>query len=238
MRSEHRSLAVPAWIALVLLVSFATGCRTAPKASAREADSRVGRLERIEIETSGVLLVHPDHHLGSYDQLMVDPVFVTLDRDTRKLSARDTRRLEKALREATARELVNVEPDRIVEEPGPCVLRMQTAFLDVKLPPLGSSSGSRTGFVSSYGSATLAHELRDSMTGHVVLRYMGRRHAEGGPVVGSEAPWSGLVRTFDEMLADLQRALHEAVPRSRATEGPQAACQGRIYESISGDLDE
>jgi hypothetical protein len=216
------------------------GCRSAdgPAEKAREADTRVGTLERAEITTPGVLFVKPDHHLGSYDELMVDPVVVTFARDSGKLSSSETRRLEKWLREATARKLVFVDPSRIVTEPGPCVLRMQTAFLDIKLPPLTSTSGSRTTMFSSYGSVILVHELRDSMTGNVVLRYFGRGQAGGGVAAAGETPWSGLTQTFDDLLSALQRGLFEAVPLSRATEGPQAVCQGLIYEKIEGDREE
>ena len=144
----------------------------------------------------------------------------------------DTRRLEAHLRNATAKKLSNVDPEKIVDAPGPCVLRMQTAFLGLELPESTTKSGSSTGFVRSYGSVTLAHELTDSMTGVVVLRYFGRRQAGGG--MASSSRWSGLTRTLGDMLADLQQSLVEAVPPDSAQEGPLAACGGSIYRSISG----
>jgi hypothetical protein len=84
---------------------------------------------------------------------------------------------------------------------------------------------------------TLVHELRYSTTGTVLLRYMGRRRAEGGAAVVSVSRWSGLTRTFDELLSDLQQTLVEAVPFSTATEGPLAQCHGLIYKKIEAGQD-
>jgi hypothetical protein len=223
----------------ILLISLSlalTGCRTppapAPTPLSKKAHARVTGIERLDIPIAGVLLVKPDHYLTSYDRLMVDPIIVTFARGSMKLSLAETERLETHLREATARELVNVDPSKIVSEPGPCVLQMQTAFLEIELPTLEALSSSHSTFVSSFGSVSLVHELRDSMTGSVLLRYMGRRRARGGTVIGFSKPWSGLTRIFDEMLSDLQHNLVEAVPLSIATQGPLAACKGLIYKSI------
>jgi len=175
--------------------------------------------------------------MASYDQLMVDSIIVTTAQGSKKLSPAETQRLEVYLRDAAARKLVNVDPSKVVTEPGPCVLRMQTAFLDLELPPLSTATGSRTSFVSSYGSVTLVHELRDSTTGTVLLRYMGRRRARGGKAVAADSRWSGLTRTFDEMLSDLKQSLLETVPLSTATEGPLAQCHGLIYKKIEASQD-
>jgi len=198
---------------------------------AKEAPLRVERLERVEVSVPGVLFVKPDHHLASYDHVMIDPIVVTFAEGSKGLSSADTRRLEAHLRTATAKKLSNVDPEKIVDEPGPCVLRMQTAFLGLELPQLSTKSGSSTGFVRSSRSVTLAHELTDSMTGVVILRYFGRRAARGG--MASSSRWSGLTRTLGDMLTDLQQSLVEAVPPESAQEGPLAACGGSIYRNIS-----
>jgi hypothetical protein len=218
-------------IALVLAVA---GCRStsAPAPKAQETAARVADLERLELDGPGILLVKPEHHMGSYDQLMVDPIVVTFAKGSKKLNAAESRRLEAYLHAATARELVNVEASQIVTEPGPCVMRMQIAFVDFDLPELETSSGSRTAFVTSYGSVTLVHELYDSTTGKVLLRYVGRRRAGGGSTSGSLSRWSGLTRTLDKMLSDLQDTLVKHVPLSFAKEGPLAQCQGLIYKGI------
>lgn len=223
-------------LAIALVLALA-GCRSAPAPELPEVNARVEDLVRLEIAIGGILLVKPDHHMASYDQLMVDPIIVTFERGSKKLNSAETERLETHLREATARRLVNVDPSKIVTEPGPCVLRMQTAFLDVELPPLTMSSGSRSSFISSYGSVTLVHELRDSSSGTVLLRYMGRRRAGGGSAVAWTSRWGGLTRTFDEMLSDLQQSLFETVPLSTATEGTLAQCHGLIYKQIEAGQD-
>lgn len=202
-----------------------------------QAHARVTGIERLDISIAGVLLVKRDHNLGSYDQLMVDPIIVTFDRDSSKLGRSETERLKAHLRRATARELVDVDASKIVTRAGPCVLRMQTAFIDLELPKIEPYAGSDTTFINSFGAVTLVHELRDSMTGTVLLRYMGRRHARGGHTVGWVAKWSGLTRTFDRMLADLQQSLLESVPLHTATEGPLAQCSGLIYKRIEESPD-
>ena len=240
-------------VAVLCALGTIAGCRSGPSASAPPSsaaptdsarqevtpgqerpasNSRVGNLERLEISTPGILFVKPDHHLSSYDELMIDPIVVTFARDTKGLSSTEVKRLETHLREATARELVNVDLDQLVTEPGPCVLRMQTAFVDVELPPGTTTSGARTRYVTSHGSVILVHELRDSLTGTVLLRYVGQRRAGGGAAVASDSRWIGLTRTFDMMLADLRTTLLEAVHYEKATEGPLAQCQGRIHEKI------
>ena len=61
---------------------------------------------------------------------------------------------------------------------------------------------------------------------------MGRRRAGGGLARGLSKPWGGLASTFDSMLSDLQKSLVESVPRSTATEGPLAGCEGLIYKTF------
>jgi hypothetical protein len=219
---------------LIPLVLALAGCRSTPvpEPAPPDARARVDSLERLEIPIGGILLVKHDHNMASYDQLMVDSTIVTIARGSNKLSSAETLKLEAHLREAAARELVNVDLSKVVDEPGPCVLRMQTSFLDLELPPLTTGVGSHTVFVRTHGSVTLVHELRDSMTGTVLLRYMGRRHAPGGSAVSTVSRWSGLTRTFDEMLSDLKQSLVETVPLSTAIEGPLAHCHGRIYKKI------
>ncbi len=217
-------------IALVLAVA---GCSRAPAAAPapHKSNAHVDGLERVENSAGGLLLVKRDHHMASYDQLMVDPVAVTFAGGSSRLSRSETQRLEAHLRKATAQELVNVDPSKVVTAPGPCVVRMQTAFVDLELPPGRTLTGSSSGFVKSHGSVTLVHEVRDSMTGTVLMRYVGRVRAEGGPTVGTSS-WRGLSRTFYKMLSALQEALVESVPISTATEGPLAQCQGLINKGI------
>lgn len=224
--------------AVIALVLVLVGCGSTPTAEPDPftARARVEGLERLAIPTGGVLLVKPDHHMGNYDNLMVDPIIVTFARGSKQLSSAETHRLEEYLRKATASELVRVELSKIVTEPGPCVMRMQTAFLDLELPAYTTASGSRSSYVGSYGTVTLVHEIRDSSTGTILLRYMGRRRAGGGSAM-AVSRWGGLTRTLDDMLSDLRHNLFETVPYSTTTEGPLGQCQGLIYKGIEAGQD-
>jgi hypothetical protein len=220
-------------MAVVALLLAACSPASRPQ-KPQEAPSRVrvGELEQIDISFPGILLLKPDHYMGSYDQLMVDPIIISYKKGSKKLSTAEFERLKAHLRDAMAIELVSVQPSQVVTEPGPCVLRMQVAFVDLDLPDMAPSTGSNVSYVTSHGSVTLVHELRDSVSGTVLLRYMGRRNAGAGSGVGTVSRWSRLTRMFDEMLADLQEGLVESVSISVATSGPLASCGGQVLETI------
>jgi hypothetical protein len=217
-------------IILVLALTLCGACGTSNEQNGEPI--RVGNLVQLDTPYTGILLVKPDHHMGSYDQLMIDPVILTNKKGTKPLPTSETDRLRSYLREATARELVNVEPSKLVIRAGPCVLRMQTSFLELETTHLPRGTGSVTTIVSSYGNVILAHEMRDSETGEVLLRYIGRRRAGGGSVVGGTQSWRRMTRTFDRMLVELQANLVSSVPESYATDGPRSHCGGLIFKTI------
>jgi len=87
-------------------------------------------------------------------------------------------RIEKVVREAFTEELANSEHFRIVSEPGPDVLLVRGALLDVVsyVPPEQIGRGEI--YLSRVGEATLVVELRDSITEAILARAIDRRAAE------------------------------------------------------------
>jgi hypothetical protein len=188
-------------------------------------------LQLVKTDVSGALFLKRDHHMGNYDQVIIDLTVVTSTTGANHVTPGEKQRLETYLREAAMREFLRVDSSRVVTDPGPCVMRIRMVFTDLELPnlELGSSS---TAYVSSFGSVTLINEVSDSLTGEVVLRYVARRRASGGTFAGGEQ-WSQLRTTLNRLLGDLREDLVASVPVSVARSGPQAGCHGGIFEDIA-----
>ena len=87
-------------------------------------------------------------------------------------------RFESLMREAFIEELGRSEHFTIVTEPGPDVLLIRGALLDVVsfVPP--ETAGRSEVFLSRVGEATLVLEIRDSITEAIMARAVDRRAAE------------------------------------------------------------
>jgi len=87
-------------------------------------------------------------------------------------------RFEEEVRKAFTEELAKGEHFELVTEPGPDVLLIRGGLLDVVsfVPPEPMTSGNI--YLSRVGEATLVLEIRDSMTGAILLRAVDRRAAE------------------------------------------------------------
>jgi len=86
-------------------------------------------------------------------------------------------RLRQTITEAFTAEMSNSERFELVEEPGPDVLLVRGALLDVvsRVPP--TPVGRSQIFLASVGEATLVLELRDSVTFAILARAVDRRAA-------------------------------------------------------------
>ena len=87
-------------------------------------------------------------------------------------------RFESIMRSAFREELAKSEHFTIVSEPGPDVLLVRGALLDVVsyVPP--EPMGPSDVYLSKVGEATLVLELRDSITEAILARAVDRRAAE------------------------------------------------------------
>ena len=94
------------------------------------------------------------------------------------INLKQRQRLEDALRESFTDELGGSDRLEIVSEPGPDVLLVRGALLDVvsHVPPERTGRGGV--FIDSVGEATLLVELVESETGTVLVRALDRRSAE------------------------------------------------------------
>ena len=97
-------------------------------------------------------------------------------------------RLQNIVIEAFASELTESDQYEVVQEPGPDVLLVRGALLDVVsyVPPEAIEPRTNV-FLSQVGEATLVIELRDSITEAILARAVDRRAAEsaGGMMTAS-----------------------------------------------------
>jgi hypothetical protein len=127
-----------------------------------------------------------------------------------EISEANKARFESIMREEFLKELGKSKHFAIVSEPGPDVLLVRVALLDVVsyVPPEPIAARSEV-FLSSVGEATLVLELRDSITDAILARAMDRRAAEKGggslsysnPVTNA-AEVRRLVRTWGRLLTE------------------------------------
>lgn len=104
------------------------------------------------------------------------------------IDAATRERFETLVSEVFHEELANVQNWEFVTEPGPGVMILRGALLDIfsDVPP-DNLAGRTSTFVSAVGQATLVLELRDSETNTVLARSIDRRWAErpGGQAMES-----------------------------------------------------
>lgn len=101
------------------------------------------------------------------------------------LTPRQVERLERALREVFVEELTRDGGWEMAEGPGPDVLMVRAALIDVevKAPPEPESPLDRV-FIDSAGEATLVLELYDAQSREILARAADRRSAEPAGSIG------------------------------------------------------
>lgn len=154
--------------------------RTTPPVGAATS----GGLQLARRTKHSLLSVKPDHHLGRYDDVIVHVAgFLYADGQRPLESAQEdevNQILSGALGGITANGMFG-----IAETPGPCVVVVHIGLRDLRLHTTDTSSGgSSSSFVSSFGSATLVVEFRDSVSGTPLLRDIAARGLSGGPGTG------------------------------------------------------
>lgn len=201
-----------AHLGLICLTSLAAslvsiGCAKQPE------HPWVARDGLIEIETynRGQLFVKRDHHLGRYDDLMIDGVGFRWTPGQERLDERDEDRIVNML--------LNAVPGSedgsvgIVNAPGPCVLAVNFYLKDLELREPIEKGSSTTGFVSSYGAATIVLELRDSIDQEPLARFVQRRDLGGGrEMVRRGASLERLSQVISLALWDMGTQLKKVIP--------------------------
>jgi hypothetical protein len=166
-----------------------------------DAEITYDGLHRVDKSVMDAAWVKPDLDLSGYTKLMLVGAGISYkpvdsegkhwwpgisDDSEFPISEENKARLADEVRKAFAQELMKIERYELVSEPGPGVLTLVGALVDVvsQVPPVDQCVGRCDVYLRSVGEATLVVELRDSMSNEVLARAADRRAAEseGWPI--------------------------------------------------------
>jgi hypothetical protein len=216
---------------LALIAALSIGCaqlQTLPKEPALGSGmTLLPGLKVVRNVDHGRLLLLPDHHIGSYDGFIIEPIQVAYRRQQTALSDDAAQALGHRLRERLAESVVAGGLD-LGTEPHECLLGLRVEILDLEMRDVDQHSGKNRRVVDLAGGAVLVFNFRDSQSGKTLMRYGQRRRLPGGAVttVGSLSA-SGLVHRIGEGLEDMGEAIARFTPTTTEfREG--TSCVGKI----------
>jgi hypothetical protein len=229
-RSFGRRISALVGIALATTLYVGTG-GAAPKQpriqTGPNAEVTHDGLVRVEKSVVDAAWVKPDLDLTPYKKLMVvsqgvsfrklKPVsdFQARSESQFPVKEENKQQLSDILKEAFSEELAKNERYQVVTTPGPDVLLIVGAVIDVvsNIPPdVDSARFGRGGvYLTSVGEATLVIELRDSESGEILARAADRRAAESAFAfeVNNVTAWSEVRRLARSWASLLSRRLEE-----------------------------
>ena len=160
-----------------------------------DAEVTVDGLYRVDNSLVALAYMKPDMDLRGYTALMIDPVAVAYQRDPGgrttsagggaqnfALNTTQMGNLKSWFQEAVVEALSGDGGYRIVDAPGPDVLRITAELIDLIVRIPTQRTGGRGGMaVRSYGEVTLVLEARDSQSGEILARAADRRDPTGNP---------------------------------------------------------
>ena len=203
--SKNRILKITLMSVMAGLV--ATACSTAPPTIQQGPDAEVSfdGLHRVDNSQADEAWARPDFDISQYSKLLL----VSEGFEYRQVSNRgrttaersrggpyylDERRresFETLVGQVFREEMAQIENWEFTTEPGPDVLMVRGALLDIVtfVPDMRSMTGNTDIFITRVGEATLVLELRDSQSGTILARSIDRRAAErmGGQMMNANA---------------------------------------------------
>jgi hypothetical protein len=168
------------------------GCASTPPPTLQtgpEAEVTVEGLVRVDNAVVPVAYRKPDMDLTPYTQFMLDPVEVAYQKDPGNrrrslggageanyaLTPSQMENLKAAFREAVVEALTEDEGYELTTEPGPDVLRLTAALIDLVVSVPTEQAGRQENFARSYGLVSLILEVRDAESGEILARAADRR---------------------------------------------------------------
>jgi hypothetical protein len=224
-------LAAQVGVATFAITLFAGSGGAAPKQPRIETgpDAEVTHdgLVRVQKSVVDAAWVKPTLDLTPYKKLMVasqgvsfrklEPVSEFQARRETQFPVKEENkeRLSRELKAAFDAEFMKLERYELVTQPGPDVLLLVGAIIDVvsNIPPdVDSARFGRGGvYLTSIGDATLVMELRDSESGEILARAADRRAAESPFAfeVNNVTAWTEVRRLASYWASLLRRRLEE-----------------------------
>lgn len=211
--------------ALGLAASFIFGCTSAPATidTSPGVEPTFDGLYPVKGGRMDGAWARPDFNVEDYSKIMLQGVGVEYrpggsTRRTLSTSRSDEffaltpaqkAAFEETMRATFLEELEKGEHFEIVTEPGPDVLLVRGGLLDVVSYAPPDSAGRAEIYLSRVGEATLVLEIRDSVTGAILIRAIDRRAAEDAARsfsnsnrVSNTAEFRRLARTWGGILRD------------------------------------
>ncbi len=208
-------------VAMAIVLVLTVGCATSTPTLDTSADA--GRsydgLTPMQDTVADRIWVRPDFDLSGYTKLLVQPAGIQYRPVKQTSRLRSSRSNAFPLTDKQKSLLINIVSEEfdkalaelkryvIVDEPGPDVLLLRGALLDVvsRMPP--EQIGRVDFYLASVGEATLLIELADSESGTTLVRVLDRRAAaqqgylQRSNVVTSRAEVRRLARSWANLLA-------------------------------------
>jgi len=221
------------WLLIAAAAALALSCKSPMPQLQQGPDAEVTHdgLVRVDRSRMQQAWMKPDADLSQYTKFTVGPpVFrfkavrgsgrtARTGQDAFYISEENRKRLVEEVRTVFRDELSKSQYFQRVEEPGPDVLLLEGAMLDIvsRVPPQMTGRGDV--FLSSVGEATIVLQLADSETGEVLARAVERRAAqEASSTVQRSSPvttWAEvrrLARRWARILRERLDQLHELGP--------------------------
>jgi len=214
-------------VVLVIGILTAFGCAKPPE------HPWVARDGLVEIETynRGKLFVRRDHHLGDYDNLLIDHVGFRYGNNQERLPDGQEDRIVSMLLGA-----IQGSQDGTIglaATPGPCVLTVNFFLKDLEFEAPVRGGGSESNFISSYGAATMVLELRDSMDQDPLARFIQRRDLGGGRSAQTQAMSLTRLRyVMSFAIRDMGNQLRKVIPPT--TGRTENNCRGGMAQVALG----
>jgi len=191
----HNKKTLSAFPVILASLALYAGCTATPPTvdTSAKGDMTFDGLYPVKNTWADAAWARPDVDLSQYTKIMLQGVGVEyrpggesgrsyMSRSQGgpfEVSEKQKAAFEQVMREAFIDELAKSEHFSLVDEPGPDVLLIRGALLDVVsyVPP--ETTGARDKiFLSRVGEATLVLELRDSITEAIMARGVDKRAAE------------------------------------------------------------
>lgn len=215
-------IVVPRTACLVLTLALG-GCVLRPP----EPDRTIDGLQRIRSSRVDLVYVAPGMSLAGYRRVLLDPVDVAFrrnwTRDHPEVTAEDIMRIRaegaRMFREEFRRELEKGGYE-LTDEAAPDVLRVTASIVDLDIYAPDTRTPGQRNYVVSLGEMTLLAELRDSVSGDILVRAADRERGRefGDLQIANSVATSAEARRAFAMWAGLLRNALDAA-RQPAADG-------------------